>query len=358
MAFIKRVKRKDSKGKTSETLYIIDQYIDENGKKRQDVLKKLGRLGLNIDMRGAKLELAKYNSEKVISRSDLSFGQAIEEFEGYYKGQIGQTIKQRTYESHLYEIQQLSELFNIKLNKLDFGTIEKWKSHEFQVGRLSNRTINRCLMAMRKVLRFCIRNGYLDKMPDWDMLKNKKSNPEAHTLEEVNQMLEASNTNECMNRYLRLMLSTGIRPQEATALMPEDIDSKKITLKIRSDNDLKRGRVIPLEKDFCEELLEWVKETGRVCPYETTTGAQSVLSRLAKRLGFQSAPKKLRSTYASLMVQEDANPFRLAELMGNSVKVLEQYYIAHNIKKLAEEAKLNPVLSSIKNVKAEQKRNE
>ena len=343
MAYIKRIKRTDSKGRKYETVYIADGCVGKSGKKSEKLLKNLGRLGRDIDIRGAKRELSRYLEVGTSSiKPSMTFKKAIEEFSIYYEGQIGQTIKPRTYDAYLYEIRQIKDLEDVKLAKLDFTTIEKWKSDQFRLSRLSNRTINRCLISMRKVLRHAIRSGHLDKMPDWDFLKMKKGSPDAHSREEVEVLLEESESNSQLNRYLRLMLYTGIRPHEAINLQPEDLNVKEGVLEIKSDNELKRGRMIPVGKSFARIIQEWIDETGRVCPYMTTSGVQTIMARLSKKIGFTCNPKKLRATYASLMVQEDANPFRLAELMGNSVSILQKYYVAHNQKRLHDEIQKNP----------------
>ena len=129
--------------------------------------------------------------------------------------------------------------------------------------------------------------------------------------------------------------------------MPKDLDKKNGVLNIKFDNKFKKGRKIPIEKASSDEMRKWIEETGFLCPYKTTDGAQTVLSKYAKKIGLVSNPKKLRSTFDSIMVQEDANPFRLAEIMGNSIKILQDYYVAHNQKKITEEILKNPLRNDI-----------
>lgn len=341
MAFVKTVKRNSKK-----FLYIAENYTDASGVRRQRILGgALGEQGKDITKAQANIICSQHNARpNQFTHTKKTLKEAEEEFRALYMEQIGHGVKKATFDLYTHNVKKFSPIMNSKLKDIDYDAIESLKI-QLMKSSMGNRSINLALVSLRKILRFSVRKKYLEYMPDIQVLPEIRHNIDAHTEEEIKKMLQDTmdekhkNTN--LNRYIRIILETGIRPEEVTALLPECLDVKSSTLLINSDRKNKRGRKIPLRPEFAKEWFLWSIE-GEFIPYKSTDGAGTMLTRLGQRLGFNCYPKKLRATYASLMVQADVNPFRLAELMGNSVDILQRYYVAHQHLKLREEALKNP----------------
>lgn len=347
MAFVKTNKRNGKK-----FLYIVTNITELDGKRRQVVVQSLGEQGKDITKSQANAIRDKYNAKpNQFTHTKKTLKEAEEEFRSLYIEQVGNGVKQATFDLYVINVKRLSPLLDKKLKDIDFDAIE-WMKIQLRKTGLSNRTINLIMMSLRKILKYSVRKKYLETLPEIQSLPEAKNEIEAHTEAEVSLMLEKSASTPALHRYIRLMLETGMRPEEVTRIKTGGLNTKESYLYL-DENVVKKNtppRNIPLRPEFCKELFLWTVETGRICPYLTTDGANTMLTRLGKKLGFGCYPKKLRATFASLMVQADANPFRLAEIMGNSVEVLQRFYVLHQNKKLREECEKNPFHQIFENV--------
>jgi len=133
--------------------------------------------------------------------------------------------------------------------------------------------------------------------------------------------------------FMRLMLKTGLRASEATALQPEHLDLMSGKLSVREGKGAK-DRTLWVGKDVLEELQEW---TGRrseeaqrsnflLPTREGTKVATSHLRRSVKRYARKAeieevdrvSPHTLRHTFATRLYRETSNIRMVQKALGHS----------------------------------------
>lgn len=335
------------KQKSKTYVYIVENntYTDKlTGKKKskRTYLEKLGLLGKDVSKSEAKIALSRYMDRKQPLTTDITISLLLDEYLEFYKSQVGNGVKQKTYDLFVFNTRYLNMLKYKKVRDIKFQDIENLKNHLKE--KVGNRTINIFLVQLRKILKYAIRKEYLSALPPIDAMKETSKEIARLSLEDIKRLID--NASENMKVYITLMTFSGMRPQECVNLTWDDvvIEKKDKFILIKSDNKLKKGRKIPLHPNLEEFLLELPRETQFVSPYRTTSGARCVLKRLGDRLGITVTPYTLRKSFTSLMVESDASPFELAKMLGHaSIKTTYKYYVDIEQKKLSQEMKKHPL---------------
>ena len=314
--------------KTGRVSYIVD--------KRIQTRKKRFTIG---NYPSITLEIAKQEAQNILSQiakgekniqnavSPFTIHQITDEFITYYKKQIGQTIKTRTFESFQETTKHFTKINTIPIKDLSFSDIETLK-HTLKKKGHSNRTINIHLTGLNKLLDYAIRKEYISHKPKIDRLsEQKKQQIDSLTQQQVKDLLNLTD-NENIKFYIQLMVYFGIRPYEMLMLKWEDIDLNQNIITIHSDNKLKKGRKIPISDQAKKVLQPQKQKTGYVSPYRTTSGARKILTRLGQKLNIKCTPYILRKTFGSLMAESGQESFIIGKIMGHqNIKTTYQYYI-------------------------------
>lgn len=320
--------------------YIVENnyiYDDKKNKKvnKRTYLEKLGKCG----KRKAKIALARAIENPIDRQEKMSFSTLYNTYKNYYKLEIDRTIKQRTYDRFLDNEKHLSFFDRYDLRLIGYNDIENFKQCLLIKG-LGNRSINICLMDVGKVMKYAVKMGFLNAVPIIDKLSDtKKIQIDRLTKDEVNVAIEKVGgfgdiPSIKVKFYIQFMLFTGIRPQEMSELRWENINIDKKYIQIISDNSLKKGRSVYINKSLLSIIIDR-KETinpvksDKVSPY-TSSGISKMLQKLSKFCGFKIYPYVLRKTFGSLMAESGMPITKLSESMGNSVAICQKYYISLN----------------------------
>lgn len=326
--------------------YIIEnssyEETQDNGvtvtKKKRDYLETLGVMTKTE----AKNRLTEYITlNKGSSKSDITFKVLIEEFKEFYLTQIGQTIKQKTYDLFTVNADKMLSFFDRMLvKKIEFNNIEVFKLGLKNEVSLSNRSINIVLTDLKKVLDYAIDRGWINTYPSIKRVSELKVNKaiEYLTTKEIDILLEYAD--EKRTFYIQLMLFTGMRPNEASNLKWHEVDLLGQHIDILSDNPKKKGRRIPIHPKLLDllELASADRELeDNVSPYTDSQVARKSMKRLQALVKAKTKkdigcnPYKFRKTFGSLLAQRGVDTINVAHLMGHSkLQTTYQYYINQN----------------------------
>jgi integrase len=317
-----------SKKRKKGTQWYIVENKKENGKQEREYLASLGY----VTKAEAKIELAKFITlnKKTIS-AKVTFKQASEQYFIYYKELVGREIQERTYEIAKDHQTRLDKFLGNKIiSEISEDTLERFKLTLIENTKLSNRSINMYLITAKKVIRYAIQRGWATDFPKVKSLPERYFDKEIEflTKDEVQKILQHAKEREFF--YINLVLFTGMRPQEVTALKWEHINLEKKYVDIYSNNTLKKGRRIPINKRL-EDILKQKHPDDlslRVSPYTTSRHASHRLKKLATLVDIKFTPYTLRKTFGSWLVQNGIGLLEVAELMGHrNIETTRKHYV-------------------------------
>ena len=192
---------------------------------------------------------------------------------------------------------------------------------------LSNRFINMHLTELKKILEYCENIEWILDVPKIKRLPEKSMNKTIDYLknDEILKLLENANKEQAF--YLSLMIYTGMRPHEATALNWDNVDLEKNIINVESSNRLKLGRQLPLHPKLKEILLGGERTSEFVSPYRQTEYAKKAMTRIEKITQIKCNPYKLRKIFGSILARMNVTHFKTAVLMWHkNVQTTFQYY--------------------------------
>jgi len=295
----------------------------------------------------ANIELAKYQVRDKIVDAKTSFKVIYDRYDIKYKSDIGKTIKERTYKRFLDNKKHLSYFTPFNISEIEFKHIENFKDELLKKG-LQHRGINIILKDLSLIYKFCLQNNIVSKAPYIQKFPQKKvDSVDRLSMDQVQVALAESRklkkAAKNLEFYILSMLHTGMRPQELYNLTWESFNFDSNFIRIISDNNLKKGRQIPLTDQTRSLFLERREESPqKVSPY-TQNGINSALQKLSRKVGFKIYPYILRKTFGSMMADAGVSIVKLAEIMGNSVATCQKYYIHLSHESMLDDMQKNPL---------------
>jgi integrase len=319
MAYLR--KRKSKKNRL--LYYICDR---DNG------VEKCTRINAESS-REAKIELAKLEerirNEKrnpLFIRSPL-FGDYVSE---HYLTHSKNTKSTNTYEKDLSHIKALlTELETVRLEEINLEKIKQIQDKWIKDNK-KPKTINNRLIVLSAILTDAFKNRFVLSKLDIPKLKIHKVLPSYFEKDELKQIL--MNARPFVRNFVEFLIHTGLRKGELEKLRWADIDLNLKTIRILQTKSFK-PRVIPINETL-EHLINKLKNESRPGqnyifegkdgkPY---TDFYHALKRELKRLGLTGHVHKLRHTFASYLVQNDASIYSVQKLLGHaSVNTTEIY---------------------------------
>jgi integrase/recombinase XerD len=208
--------------------------------------------------------------------------------------------------------------------------------------RLSSRSIERHLVAIKQFHRYLRRENHLDKdcTANLNGFKVWKMLPEAITHLEVEKLLaqpETATARGVRDRaMLELMYSAGLRISELIGLRREDILSDMGFLKCRGKGG--KQRLIPLGEVAAEKLgayldtyaepgAEWLFLTRLGKPF-TRQGCWKMIRQYIRSAGVSKrvTPHTLRHSFATHLLSGGANLRSIQEMLGHADIATTQVY--------------------------------
>jgi tyrosine recombinase XerC len=245
----------------------------------------------------------------------------------------------------------------VNLSKITRLSIRLWLGDLSEQG-MAKTTIARKVAALRSFFKYCFKRGHIDKNPAHLLVvpKKDKSLPKTATVEDIERMMDAVNTETTrglQNRaILELFYGTGMRLSELTGLNLTDIDLKQNQVTVKGKGN--KQRIIPLGKTVSDVLKDFIKKRPELYGDRTDADAKRALfiaasgQRLYDRaVGLivekyfkmtsevtQKSPHVLRHSFATHMLDNGADIRIIKEFLGHANLAATQVYTHTSIERL------------------------
>lgn len=242
------------------------------------------------------------------------------------------------------------------------------KDHVYQYiknlhSKLSISSLNRHMAALRQFYVFMIKEGIVKDniMSSFELSKKPQYLPEVLTIEEVKQLLNSiivedpvSSRNRCM---VEVLYSSGLRVSEMCLLTLHDINIQKGFVKCLGKGN--KERIVPMNKKCCQLLKEYIEIYRSQLSEKTSqylfidkngrpiqrTDFNYILKKIVQKSGIKKhiSPHTLRHTFATHLLENDADLRSIQEMLGHSdISTTTIYtHVSHN-KAIEEYKKLHP----------------
>ncbi|ARI78246.1 tyrosine-type recombinase/integrase [Halobacillus mangrovi] len=206
-------------------------------------------------------------------------------------------------------------------------------------------TINTKLRAIRTLFNFLKDGKYIDKNPmkKYPLLKNRKANIETFNLTQLKQLLNAPDlrtfTGQRDYTYLLLLVETGLRLNEASGILVEDVKLSEGQIFVRNTKN-HLHRYVPIQSKMKEQLKRYLRLRGTCetdhlfVTIDETRMTRNALQRIVAKHGAKAgikgvrcSPHTLRHTFAKLSVMNGAGVFELQKILGHSSMEMVRVYV-------------------------------
>lgn len=259
-------------------------------------------------------------------------------------------LAERTIEEYGSDIAQFRDFVYVEEGEIELNTvtaeiIREWIVSLMDRGLLSS-TINQKLSSLRAFYNYLLRMGKIEKDPLRKITGPKKNKPlPAFVREaEMDKLLDETDFGEgfvgCRDRLIiEMFYVTGMRRAELIGLKDSDIDLTSMQMKVTGKRN--KQRIIPFGHELKASIEEYinirsetlevmpeaffVKEDGYQLPkslvYKVVTENLSKVVTQKKR-----SPHVLRHTFATTMLNNEAELSAVKELLGHSSLATTEVY--------------------------------
>ena len=266
------------------------------------------------------------------------------------------------YRADILELQRFGEemLGDLTPSDVDAELVREWIASLMDKGLASN-TINRKLSSIRTYYKFLLRRGEVAVDPLRKVTGPKKKKPLPVFLREgeMNRLLDDMDFGEgfegCRDHMIiEMFYATGMRLSELIGLDDKDVDFSASLLKVTGKRN--KQRLIPFGDELRELMLEYINIRNEMIPERSEAFfVKESGERLYKNLVYnlvkrnlskvatlkKRSPHVLRHTFATTMLNNDAELGAVKELLGHeSIATTEIYTHAtfEELKKVYKQA--------------------
>lgn len=221
-------------------------------------------------------------------------------------------------------------------------------------------SVNRKLSSLRSFYRFLLKKGEINADPTQKIVGPKKKKPLPVFVKEADmeKLLSPENFGEGFEDVrdrlvLNLFYSTGMRLAELIGLDVQDVDFSLSTLKVTGKRN--KQRFIPFGEDLKEDLQKYARLRSELplsttawivgkegCRISRTAVYGIVRNNLSKVVSLKKrSPHVLRHTFATTMLNNNAELGAVKELLGHSTLAATEVYTHttfEELKKIYEQA--------------------
>jgi len=193
---------------------------------------------------------------------------------------------------------------------------------------LSQASIHSFARGARAFLRFLHREGYTEKLIEFEMPRVEQKRKPVLTTDDIRRVLAACKQPRDSALVL-LLLDTGLRASELLALAWDDIDISSGIVRVDRGKGGK-ARTVVIGANTRRALLKYRRTTapeGEKIFRLKRAGLRMALQRIGDRAGLHLNPHKFRRTYATMSLKNGINPLHLQALMGHSSLEMTRQYI-------------------------------
>lgn len=272
---------------------------------------------------------------------------------------------EKTIVSYGIDLAKFEEFFNGVDENVDFTTVDAdlvraWVMSLMEQGYTST-SVNRKLSSLRSFYRFLLKKGVVQVDPMLRIVgpKNKKPLPTFLKESEINRLLDEVPFKEdftgCRDKMiLEMFYATGMRLSELIGLDDVDVDFSASLIKVTGKRN--KQRLIPFGEELRQAMLAYLKVRDEAIPEKVeaffvlpngrrmyaTKVYQLVKRNLSKVVSLKKrSPHVLRHTFATSMLNNDAELGAVKELLGHSSLTTTEIYTHttfEELKKVYEQA--------------------
>lgn len=270
----------------------------------------------------------------------LKLEDALIEYKQYLIVEKGSS--QNTIENYLRDIQHFIQYIQNKYSISQLQHIEK--DHIYQYLKelhthLKESSIQRRMVSLRQFYKFLVRENYVETnvMSYFEIGKKGLYLPEVLSYDEVMHLIESikitdpvSSRDRCM---VELLYSSGLRVSELCSLTLYDINIRKRFVKCIGKGN--KERIVPMNEVVSEYLDQYIRKYRDQLRHHIDTqylflnekgkpitrdNFYHILQRIANKaqLGKHISPHTLRHTFATHLLENDADLRAIQEMLGHS----------------------------------------
>ena len=257
---------------------------------------------------------------------------------------------EKTIVSYGIDLIKFEEYIRGKDENVDFTTVDAdlvrgWVMNLMENGYTSA-SVNRKLSSLRSFYRFLLKKGVIGEDPMLKIIgpKNKKPLPVFLKEREMDRLLDDVPFKEdftgCRDRMvLEMFYATGMRLSELIGLDDKNVDFSSLLIKVTGKRN--KQRLIPFGEELKNAMIEYVNVRNEIVL--TRTGAffvresgerlsRSIVENLVKRnlskvvTLKKRSPHVLRHTFATTMLNHDAELGAIKELLGHESLATTEVY--------------------------------
>ena len=282
----------------------------------------------------------------------------IDQFTDYLR--LERNYSERTVSSYRRDLVLFRQVLSntdvdLDLLSADKDTVRLWIVDMMDKGEATT-TVNRKLSTLRSFYRYLRMKGIVESSPVQGIKgpKNKKPLPQFVKESEMNELLDETDLGSGFigirnKTVIATFYETGMRMAELIGLDDRDIDFNTRTIKVTGKRD--KQRFIPFGKELEERLHQYMDaRTGEFGPtqgafflspkgeriprhqvYLLVKDALSKVSSVSKK-----SPHVLRHTFATSMLNHDAELGAVKELLGHNSLQTTEIYVHTTFQELKE----------------------
>ena len=253
---------------------------------------------------------------------------------------ISYGIDLREFERYLKEVDA-----ELDFTKVHADNVRNWIVHLMDNGCVAA-SVNRKLSSLRSFYRFLLRKKVISVNPLLKIsgLKKKKTLPSFLKMEEMDRILDETSFGEgfegCRDRMiLEMFYATGMRLSELIGLDDADVDFSARLIKVTGKRN--KQRLIPFGDELSDDLLKYIKVRDEALPerekalFVLSNGNRMypvavyklVRRNLSKVVTLKKkSPHVLRHTFATAMLNDNAELRAVKELLGHESLATTEIY--------------------------------
>ena len=204
-----------------------------------------------------------------------------------------------------------------------------------QITGKSDWYVNGHARAIRTLVRFWHREGYLPQPVTFEMPKVGEKRLPYLTAEQIEQLLKVCTPRE--KALVMFLVDSGLRRQELCNLTRQDVDLQTGMVRVRQGKG-KKDRLAMIGATTRRALLAYLRtcrnRDDNAPLFQTESGGsissygmQSIFYRLSQKAGFRVSPHMLRRSFATLALKNGMDIVSLQGLMGHRNLVTTRKYI-------------------------------
>ena len=253
---------------------------------------------------------------------------------------ISYGIDLRGFERYFKEVDA-----ELDFTKVHADNVRSWIVHLMDNGCVAA-SVNRKLSSLRSFYRFLLRKKVISVNPLLKIsgLKKKKTLPSFLKMEEMDRILDETSFGEgfegCRDRMiLEMFYATGMRLSELIGLDDADVDFSARLIKVTGKRN--KQRLIPFGDELSDDLLKYIKVRDEALPerekalFVLSNGNRMypvavyklVRRNLSKVVTLKKkSPHVLRHTFATAMLNDNAELRAVKELLGHESLATTEIY--------------------------------